>query len=102
MAAMLGYIANQKMCRSVYLLNYFGEKSAEKCGTCDICTKKAKVSSPHDLEQKILELLEIRPHSSRQLERVTGTSEKELLNLLERLLENGLVSINIKNEYIKT
>lgn len=101
-AAMLGYIANQKMCRSVYLLNYFGEKSAEKCGTCDICTKKAKVSSPHDLEQKILELLEIRPHSSRQLERVTGTSEKELLNLLERLLENGLVSINIKNEYIKT
>jgi ATP-dependent DNA helicase RecQ len=102
MAAMLGYIANQKMCRSVYLLNYFGEKSAEKCGTCDICTKKAKVSPPHDLEQKILELLEIRPHSSRQLERVTGTSEKELLNLLERLLENGLVSINIKNEYIKT
>ena len=101
-AAMLGYIANQKMCRSVYLLNYFGEKSAEKCGTCDICTKKAVVSSPHDLEQKILELLEIRPHSSRQLERVTGTSEKELLNLLERLLENGLVSINIKNEYIKT
>lgn len=102
MAAMLGYIANQKRCRSVYLLNYFGEKSAEKCGTCDICTKKAKVSPPHDLEQKILELLEIRPHSSRQLERVTGTSEKELLNLLERLLENGLVSINIKNEYIKT
>ncbi|GAB4516093.1 MAG: ATP-dependent DNA helicase RecQ [Allomuricauda sp.] len=102
MASMLGYIANQKMCRSVYLLNYFGEKSAEKCGTCDICTKKAKVSPPHDLEQKILELLEIRPHSSRQLERVTGTSEKELLNLLERLLENGLVSINIKNEYIKT
>ncbi|WP_421807447.1 RecQ family ATP-dependent DNA helicase [Flagellimonas sp.] len=102
MAAMLGYIANQKMCRSVYLLNYFGEKSAEKCGTCDICTKKAKVSPPHDLEQKILELLEIRPHSSRQLERVTGTSEKELLILLERLLENGLVSINIKNEYIKT
>lgn len=102
MAAMLGYISNKKVCRSVYLLNYFGEKSAEKCGTCDICTKKKVLASPHDLEQRVLELLEIRPHTSRQLEKETGINEKELLKTLERLLEDELVSLNFKNEYIKT
>ncbi len=101
MAAMLGYISNKKVCRSIYLLNYFGEKTTEKCGTCDICTKKEKVASPHDLEKRIMELLEIRPHSSRQLEKAIGANEKELLKTLERLLEDELVSLNFKNEYIK-
>ncbi|AEM71960.1 ATP-dependent DNA helicase, RecQ family [Allomuricauda ruestringensis DSM 13258] len=101
MAAMLGYISNKKVCRSVYLLNYFGEKTAEKCGTCDICTKKEKIASPYDLEKRIMELLEIRPHSSRQLEKAIGANEKELLKTLERLLEDELISLNFKNEYIK-
>jgi len=101
MTSMLGYISNKKVCRSIYLLNYFGEKTAKKCGTCDICTKKEKVASPYDLEKRIMELLEIRPHTSRQLEKEMGINEKELLKTLERLLEDELVSLNFKNEYIK-
>ncbi|MBW8198553.1 RecQ family ATP-dependent DNA helicase [Flagellimonas abyssi] len=101
MAAMLGYVSNKKLCRSIYLLNYFGEKTAEKCGTCDICTKKKVVASPHDLEKRVMELLEIRPHTSRQLEKAIGAKEKELLKTLERLLEDERVSLNFKNEYIK-
>ncbi|MDF0716521.1 RecQ family ATP-dependent DNA helicase [Muricauda sp. 334s03] len=101
MAAMLGYISNKKVCRSVYLLNYFGEKTAEKCGTCDICIKKKVEVSPHDLEKRIIDLLAIRPHTSRQLEKAIGANEKELLKTLERLLEDELVSLNFKNEYIK-
>ncbi len=101
MAAMFGYISNKKVCRSIYLLNYFGEKTAEKCGTCDICTKKERIVSPYDLEKRIMELLDIRPHTSRQLEKEMGANEKELLKILERLLEDELVSLNFKNEYIK-
>ncbi|MAU15727.1 MAG: recombinase RecQ [Muricauda sp.] len=101
MAAMLGYISNKKVCRSIYLLNYFGEKTTEKCGTCDICTRKERVVSPYDLEKRIMELLDISPHTSRQLEKEIGANEKELLKTLERLLEDGLVSLNFRNEYIK-
>lgn len=101
MAAMLGYVSNKKLCRSIYLLNYFGEKTAEKCGTCDICTKKKVVASPHDLEKRVMELLEIRPHTSRQLEKAIEAKEKELLKTLERLLEDERVSLNFKNEYTK-
>ena len=101
MAAMLGYVSNKKLCRSLYLLNYFGEKNNEKCGTCDICTKKARTASPHVLENRVMELLEIRPHTSRQLEKAIGAKEKELLRTLEQLLEDERVSLNFKNEYIK-
>ncbi|GLU44959.1 ATP-dependent DNA helicase RecQ [Allomuricauda sp. NBRC 101325] len=101
MAAMLGFVKNKKVCRSVFLLHYFGEKNAEKCGTCDICTKKSKLVSPHELEQRILELLDLGPHSSRKLEQVTGANEKELLTTLQRLLEDEVVALNFKNEYIK-
>lgn len=101
MAAMLGYVSNKKLCRSLYLLNYFGEKTTEKCGTCDICTKKKVAASPYDLENRVMELLEIRPHTSRQLEKAIGANEKELLKTLERLLEDDRVSLNFKNEYIK-
>lgn len=48
-----------------------------------------------------MELLEIRPHTSRQLEKAIGANEKELLKTLERLLEDDRVSLNFKNEYIK-
>ncbi|MBR9854279.1 MAG: RecQ family ATP-dependent DNA helicase [Algicola sp.] len=101
MEAMLGYISNGKMCRSIYLLKYFGEKTSENCGTCDICTKKKVVPSPHDLEKRVMELLEIHPHTSRQLEKKMGINENELLKTLEGLLEDELVTLNFKNEYIK-
>lgn len=101
MEAMLGYITNIKVCRSVYLLNYFGEKVSENCGTCDICRQEKVMPSSHYLEKRIMELLEIRPHTSRQLEKETGANEEELLTTLERLLEDELISINYKNEYIK-
>ncbi|MCA0959928.1 RecQ family ATP-dependent DNA helicase [Muricauda ruestringensis] len=101
MEAMLGYITNIKVCRSVYLLNYFGEKVSENCGTCDICRQEKVMPSSYYLEKRIMELLEIRPHTSRQLEKETGANEEELLTTLERLLEDELISINYKNEYIK-
>ncbi|RIV45983.1 RecQ family ATP-dependent DNA helicase [Flagellimonas pelagia] len=99
MAAMLGYIDNTKICRSIYLLHYFGEKSAEKCGTCDICTKNSKKASHLNLGEKILELLTLAPHTSRQLEKATGADEKELLKILQGLLEDEVIAINSRNEY---
>lgn len=101
MEAMLGYIDNTKMCRSNYLLNYFGEKGSENCGTCDICTKKKRQVSPHELEERIMELLTIAPHSSRKLEKATGADDKELLKVLQHLLEDEKVFLNFKNEYVR-
>ena len=35
--AMIGYVTRDDECRSVLLLEYFGEKDGKKCGKCDVC-----------------------------------------------------------------
>ena len=37
MQKMVDYVNEEDVCRSSYLLEYFGQKEAEDCGTCDIC-----------------------------------------------------------------
>ena len=35
--SVVAYIENTEKCRQLFLINYFGEKSDEDCGKCDIC-----------------------------------------------------------------
>lgn len=37
MQKMMDYVNEEDVCRSSYLLEYFGQKETEDCGTCDIC-----------------------------------------------------------------
>ncbi len=38
--AMLGCIEQKKICRQVYICNYFGEQEVNACGRCDICLEE--------------------------------------------------------------
>lgn len=38
--AMLAYAEAKTTCRSVFLLNYFGEKDSQRCGNCDVCERR--------------------------------------------------------------
>lgn len=97
--AVLAYIKNTTKCRSTFLLNYFGEKVKEKCGTCDICTKKDNYPVSGLLKDKIVTLLKTNPHTSRQLAKLIGVEEKALLETLQVLLEDEAILLNHKNEY---
>ncbi|MBY0481520.1 MAG: DNA helicase RecQ [Chitinophagaceae bacterium] len=43
-----------KRCRRKYLLNYFGEKAADHCGSCDICLTKISLEDATLVSQKFL------------------------------------------------
>ncbi len=62
MKAMVGYIENKTICRSRYLLQYFGETSSVDCGVCDVCIRKQQSPlTPKKfarIAEKILQLLE--------------------------------------------
>ncbi len=47
--AVIKYISSGHVCRSQFLLNYFGEKSAKRCGKCDVCKERNKIDI-NDLE----------------------------------------------------
>ena len=61
--AVITYATNEHVCRSQQLLNYFGERSAHRCGMCDVClshSNKESVSEPrhNDAMEQILHLLD--------------------------------------------
>ncbi len=37
MQKMIGYISEEDICRSSYILGYFGQTESGNCGTCDVC-----------------------------------------------------------------
>lgn len=98
---MLSYINNDKTCRSKQLLNYFGEKVAENCGKCDICSAK-KSGDPNleaSINNEITAILKIRKTTSRQLIEALSYDENVILNSIRTMLEEGKIRVNTKNEY---
>lgn len=47
-STMLDYVAQEKECRSVFLLRYFGQEQATPCGHCDICKEKGGMAGRVD------------------------------------------------------
>ena len=45
---MIDYISEETVCRSRYLLEYFGQTESEDCGTCDVCRAKTKAARSED------------------------------------------------------
>ncbi len=96
--AMLNFIENESLCRSRFLLKYFGEEQKENCGKCDICTQQ-KDTSTVGIKNKILTLLENQSLSSRKLVSMLGIDEKQALFVLKHLLEEEQIQLNQRNEY---
>lgn len=44
MQKMMDYIREDDICRSAYLLDYFGQKESADCGTCDVCRAAGKTA----------------------------------------------------------
>ncbi len=65
--AVLNYIQSDDECRTKLLLAYFGEKTTDDCGQCDVCMKNAKAAqsasgtfstaSENNIRQHILSVL---------------------------------------------
>ena len=101
--AMIEYIENKTRCRTLQLLSYFGESTKIACGHCDVCLGQKKVSAGtyRELEKDILKLLGSQGQTSRQLINNLPYREKDILEMLQHLLEDDLIEINARNEYQK-
>tara|TARA_R110002096_G_scaffold26642_1_gene82026 strand:+ start:14360 stop:16264 length:1905 start_codon:yes stop_codon:yes gene_type:complete len=100
--AMLNYIENDSVCKSMQLLAYFGETDIKRCGICSVCTKTTKSEKPEDLnslKKRIVELLESGDKSSRAIISSLNTSEAQTKTVLKLLLEHNIVTITKINTY---
>lgn len=100
--AVIAYINNKSVCKSMQLLNYFGEKNTAPCGICSVCTKKQRNTRPLDissLKNKVIELLETGEKSSRDITNALGCDDSEIKKVLKLLLEHQIITITKTNRY---
>ena len=100
--AMLDYVENDSVCKSMQLLAYFGEKNIKPCGICSVCInvkKNEKHQNIKTIKNQVIELLENGDQSSRNMVAVLKCSESHLKSVLKLLLEHNIITITPTNTY---
>lgn len=98
--SVLHYIKDTKTCKNRLVLNYFGEETTENCGICSYCiTQKGKITEADSIADKILSLLRTASLTSREIESQIKMDAKDILSVLQELLENNHIIIQANNKY---
>ncbi|CDF78861.1 ATP-dependent DNA helicase, RecQ family [Formosa agariphila KMM 3901] len=103
--SVLDYVDNDSVCKTIQLLNYFGEKDVKPCGVCSVCigaVKTLKKPNPIDftvLRKQIIMHLEHGDLTSRALASAVNCTEADVLSVLKLLLEHQIISITKTNTY---
>ena len=93
---MIDYISEESVCRSRYLLEYFGQTESEDCGTCDVCraAKTARPSLEKEMAAYINEELSgncIVDDVLRHFAAPGRYSPEDCISTLRKLIDSGIV-----------
>ena len=100
--AMLKFVEDNKNCRSVQLVSYFGETSATNCGICSVCNQRnSKLSKVETLEiaKQILALLEGRDLTSREISERLNFTEDNIVKVIRLLMDADRIRMTPKNQF---
>lgn len=87
---MVDYVEDQKGCRQLYLMAYFGQTEKYPCGICDHCLEEKKrigKSEQKATDQKIMALLQQGNRELRELILLTGEEREWVVGRIRYLLE---------------
>lgn len=96
--AMIQYVSNDKKCRSLMLLEWFGETDAQRCGRCDICKNRNRIEVNKIEYDYIIEHIkpELRNRALTidEIEKLAPKIRREkVLNVIRWLLDNGKIGL---------
>ena len=78
LGVMVDFVTNQKICRSAFITNYFGDSEQEECGNCDVCRlKKEKELNHFSIEKIKAKLLEKQHLRLKEILTEADETEKE-------------------------
>lgn len=99
MQKMIDYISEEDVCRSAYLLEYFGQKESADCGNCDVCrTIKGRTAGQDDQAARISTFINDEKSGRYTIDDVilrftsaTDPASDGTIAVLRRMIDEGLV-----------
>ena len=104
--AVVSYMKEKNRCKTLQLLEYFGELSDKKCGVCDFCLDEKNKHGANDsgtllLEKKILTLVKSSPAPAELLIEKFGAGRNSLvIEAIRNMLDRGELLLTNNNEYV--
>jgi ATP-dependent DNA helicase RecQ len=91
---MIEYADSDNHCRSVYLLNYFGEE-ADRCGICDVCRERNELDlSKYEFDlilEEIKSILSEKSPDAEELVKLIDYSEDRIIKVIRWLLDHNKI-----------
>ncbi|MBO5810739.1 MAG: RecQ family ATP-dependent DNA helicase [Bacteroidales bacterium] len=94
--SVIDFVNNDKDCRSVQLLRYFGEDIKKTCDKCDVCSSKNKMTINNKEYQDISEsiIYELKENESDVyciLKKFNKYHEEKVLNTIRFMIDNDII-----------
>ncbi len=91
---MIEYADSDSHCRSVYLLNYFGEES-DRCGICDVCRERNELDlSKYEFDiilEEIKGVLDEKNPDADELVKLIDYPEDRIIKVIRWLLDHNKI-----------
>ena len=94
--AMVSYVESTNKCRSQSLIAYFGERNTKRCGKCDVCLERNKLSlNEREFDEVIRRIKPLLKEKPATIEEIVTTAsplhEDKVLLAIRWLLDNGKI-----------
>ncbi len=94
--AVIDFVNNDKVCRSVQLLRYFGENINKECNKCDVCSSANKMhindKEYQDISNDIIfQLKENESDVYNVINKINKYHEEKILNTIRLMIDNGII-----------
>lgn len=98
--AMEQLVLQTKSCIPQYMLHYFDQPMEQKCGKCSHCLalQKSKPINKEEIKKNIIQFIQQKPMSSKELQLAMTIEQHLLLEILEELIEENLLAYNAVNQ----
>jgi ATP-dependent DNA helicase RecQ len=100
--AMLNLVENDRVCRQVQLLNYFGEKDLQECGLCDVCLAKNS-TEPVNYRHMALKIRPLFKESvgldAAEIAMALQLDKKDVVKTLQLLVESNSIRLNLQKKF---
>ncbi len=95
----IDYVTDTKICKSRFILKYFGENVMRDCGICSYCIGKRATYSDPEIGRIVIDLVKEKDIDSREIQLITHFDEADIISVLKQHLELGTIKIKSNNKY---